>query len=81
MQQIHCAIFTRGSLLLGMDYYYYYFYLFFWFLFDLKLLFFFRLIIFFRAPGYDIPTAIDVLTTGSYQRLPTVIKVSLINTP
>eukprot|EP00026_Physarum_polycephalum_P000776 Phypoly_transcript_00777.p1 GENE.Phypoly_transcript_00777~~Phypoly_transcript_00777.p1 ORF type:complete len:1315 (+),score=237.69 Phypoly_transcript_00777:105-4049(+) len=26
-----------------------------------------------RAPGYDIPTAIDVLTTGTYQRLPTVI--------
>lgn len=33
------------------------------------------LIILFRAPGYDIPTAIDVLTTGTYQRLPTVVKV------
>ncbi|KYQ92350.1 putative mediator complex subunit 14 [Tieghemostelium lacteum] len=27
-----------------------------------------------RAPIYDIPTAIDVLTTGSYQRMPTDIK-------
>ncbi|EGG19413.1 putative mediator complex subunit 14 [Cavenderia fasciculata] len=27
-----------------------------------------------RAPIYDVPTAIDVLTTGSYQRMPTNIK-------
>ncbi|KAI9233711.1 MAG: mediator complex subunit MED14-domain-containing protein [Podila humilis] len=27
-----------------------------------------------RVRNYDIPTAIDVLTTGSYQRLPTTIK-------
>ncbi|KAF2074755.1 hypothetical protein CYY_003943 [Polysphondylium violaceum] len=27
-----------------------------------------------RAPMYDIPTAIDVLTTGTYQRMPTDIK-------
>ncbi|KAL6058155.1 Mediator of RNA polymerase II transcription subunit 14 [Balamuthia mandrillaris] len=27
-----------------------------------------------RAPNYDIPTAIDVLTTGTYQRLPVCIK-------
>ncbi|EGC37024.1 hypothetical protein DICPUDRAFT_150416 [Dictyostelium purpureum] len=27
-----------------------------------------------RAPIYDVPTAIDVLTTGTYQRMPTSIK-------
>ncbi|KAN0015755.1 hypothetical protein ACTFIU_005702 [Dictyostelium citrinum] len=27
-----------------------------------------------RAPIYDVPTAIDVLTTGTYQRMPTNIK-------
>lgn len=30
-----------------------------------------------RTPNYDVPTAIDVLTTGSYQRLPAAIIVSL----
>lgn len=31
-----------------------------------------------RVRNYDIPTAIDVLTTGSYQRLPTSIKQTYI---
>jgi len=26
-------------------------------------------------PSFDIPTAVDVLTTGTYSRLPTIIKV------
>eukprot|EP00842_Homolaphlyctis_polyrhiza_P002474 jgi/Hompol1/3227/HPOL_003169-RA len=30
-----------------------------------------------KVAGYDIRTAVDVLTTGSYQRLPKVLKVSI----
>lgn len=29
-----------------------------------------------RLRNFDIPTAVDVLTTGTYQRMPTKIKVS-----
>ncbi|KAI9359223.1 mediator complex subunit MED14-domain-containing protein [Zopfochytrium polystomum] len=31
-----------------------------------------------RDPNFDIPTAVDILTTGKYERLPTVIKKSII---
>lgn len=34
-----------------------------------------------RAPNYDIPTAIDILTTGSYQRLPTAVKACIPSAP
>lgn len=33
-----------------------------------------------RLPSFAIPFAIDVLTTGSYPRLPTCIRVSLLHT-
>lgn len=29
-----------------------------------------------RVRNFDIPTAVDVLTTGTYQRMPTKLKVS-----
>lgn len=41
---------------------------------DHALIFIFKKITTYRVRNYDIPTAIDVLTTGSYQRLPTSIK-------
>jgi hypothetical protein len=31
-----------------------------------------------RLRNFDIPTAVDVLTTGTYQRMPTKIKVRTI---
>lgn len=34
-----------------------------------------------RLPSFAIPFAIDVLTTGSYPRLPTCIRVRLLNLP
>ena len=31
----------------------------------------------FRLPNFSLPTAVDVLTTGSFNRLPLCIKVSV----
>lgn len=34
-----------------------------------------------RAPMYAVPTAVDVLTTGTYKRLPTAIQLHAFQTP